>query len=89
MLALGQQKLMPCCSSLDIWKMMAPLILWSALVIVVYGAAYSLISTGASRLSDVNVNGRVLWQSECLELSYRAGYSTGAPWHCFSGCSVA
>ena len=48
---------------------MAPLILWSALVIVVYGIAYSLISTGASRLSDVNVNGRVLWQSECSEQS--------------------
>ena len=47
---------------------MAPLILWSALVIVVYGVAYGLISSGASRLSDVNVNGRVLWQSECSEL---------------------
>ena len=44
---------------------MAPLMLWSALVIVVYGVAYSLISTGATRLSDVNANGRVLWQSEC------------------------
>ena len=48
---------------------MAPLILWSALVIVVYGVAYGLISSGASRLSDVNVNGRVLWQSECSGLS--------------------
>lgn len=44
----------------DMWRMVSPLCLWAALLIVCYGVAYWLLKASIPSVSNIAANGRVL-----------------------------